>query len=146
MFKNLFNTFSSETLKNKDINIIVCEDDEITQVLLVKTLKNLGIKSVAFFETAEKLKDHIRNLKKIDKNTVIILDIKMPQDTIQGDELCKKLREEGINCSIIASTGLKTRSDSLQMFMDDGFSDILIKPYTRNELIEVLDRCSEDFK
>lgn len=139
MFKKIINNFlSNENLKNKDINIIICEDDELNQLLLIKTLKKLGITSITFFETAEKLREYIQNLKKIDKKTIIILDIKMPENTLQGDELCRILRKENINCSIIASTGLKTKTNSLQAYINDGFNDVLFKPYTRNELIEAL--------
>lgn len=139
MFKNLIRNISSrETLKSKDINVMICEDDEITQLLLVKMLKNIGVNSISFFDTAEKMKIHLDNFKKMDEKTILILDIKMPENTLQGDELCKILRNENIKCSIIASTGLKTRSYTTQSYIDDGFDDVLYKPYSKNDLIEVL--------
>jgi CheY-like chemotaxis protein len=139
MIKNLTKGFLfTESLKTKNINIIVCEDDNIAKMLLVKTLDKIGINSVTFFETADKLYEYIQNLKSIDKRTLIILDIKMPEDSMQGDELCKILRNENRNCKIIAATGLKTKTYNLQAYLNDGFNDVLFKPYTRNELIEVI--------
>ena len=128
----------TETLKNKNINIIVCEEDNVTKMLLVNTLDKIGINSVTFFETTDKLYEYIQNLKSIDKTTLIILDIRMPEDSMQGDELCKILRNENKNCKIIAATGLKTKAYNLQTYINDGFNDVLFKPYTRNELIEVI--------
>jgi len=138
MLKILTKGLYNNTLKNNDLNIIVCEDDDLTKMLLVKTFNKLGISSVTFFETADKLYEYIHNLKNIDNKVIIIMDIKMPENTLQGDELCKILRKEHINCKIIAATGLKTKTYNLQTYLEDGFNDVLFKPYTRNDLIEIL--------
>ena len=87
----------NEDIKNKDINIIICEDDQLTKTLLVKSLNNMGLNSITMFDTTNKLYDYTKKFKNIDKNTLIILDIKMPDNYMQGDELCKLLRKEKTN-------------------------------------------------
>lgn len=129
----------NEPIINKNIDIIICEDDEISRMMLIKSLSSMGIKSISFFETTNKLHDYIKNLKNINKDTLLILDIKMPKDCIQGDELCRILRKEKINARIIAATGMKTKTFDTSKYIDnDGFDDVLFKPYSKNELIEII--------
>ncbi len=71
---------------------------------------------------------------------IIILDVIIPG--INGLELCKKIRNEGIKTPILMLTSLDTVEDKIAGF-DCGADDYLVKPFSFKELlarIKALDR------
>jgi DNA-binding response OmpR family regulator len=74
------------------------------------------------------------------KFDIIILDVIIPG--INGFELCKKIRNEGIKTPIIMLTSLDSVENKIEGF-DCGADDYLIKPFNFKELlvrIKALDR------
>lgn len=63
---------------------------------------------------------------------LILLDIMLP--SMSGLEICKKLREEGVNTPVILLTSRSTESDKLLGF-DLGADDYVTKPFSIRELI-----------
>ncbi len=65
------------------------------------------------------------------KHDVIILDIVIPG--ISGFELCRHIRDKGIQTPVIMLTSLDTLDDKLEGF-DSGADDYLVKPFSFQEL------------
>ena len=63
---------------------------------------------------------------------IMILDIMLP--VISGLELCKKIREEGINTPVLMLTALGTIDDKVYG-LQQGADDYLVKPFHFKELI-----------
>lgn len=66
------------------------------------------------------------------KYDVIILDIIIPG--ISGFELCRKLRNSGIQTPVLILTSLSTIDDKLEGF-NSGADDYLVKPFSFQELM-----------
>lgn len=62
---------------------------------------------------------------------LIILDIMLPD--INGIDVCKKLRSDGIQTPILFLTALNT-SDNIALGLNSGADDYLVKPFKFNEL------------
>ncbi len=65
------------------------------------------------------------------KHDVIILDVVIPG--ISGFELCRNIREKGIQTPVMMLTSLDTLDDKLTGF-DSGADDYLVKPFSFQEL------------
>jgi DNA-binding response OmpR family regulator len=63
---------------------------------------------------------------------VIVLDVLLPGGT--GVDLCKRLREEGIQAPILFLTAMGTEDDRLRGFQSGG-DDYLVKPFSFRELV-----------
>ena len=63
---------------------------------------------------------------------LIILDVILPN--INGYELCKKIREKGIQVPVLMLTALGTTDDKITGF-DSGADDYLVKPFEFDELL-----------
>ncbi|MES2689015.1 MAG: response regulator transcription factor [Bacteroidota bacterium] len=63
---------------------------------------------------------------------VLILDLMIPY--MNGLELCKKLREEGIKTPILMLTALGTTDDKV-IGLDSGADDYMVKPFEFKELV-----------
>lgn len=63
---------------------------------------------------------------------VLILDLMIPY--MNGLELCKKLREEGIKTPILMLTALGTTDDKV-LGLDSGADDYMVKPFEFKELV-----------
>jgi DNA-binding response OmpR family regulator len=86
------------------------------------------------------------NLAKNQLFNAIVLDIMLPGK--DGMNICKELRESGINTPILMLTARDTLKDKLQGF-DVGTDDYLVKPFDLPELvarIQVLVRRSSNLK
>ena len=76
---------------------------------------------------------------------LIILDVVLPY--INGYELCKRIRENGLDVPILMLTALSATSDKVSGF-DAGADDYLVKPFEFEELlarINALSRRSSGF-
>jgi DNA-binding response OmpR family regulator len=121
------------------IKILLVEDDtKISSFVKLGLEKNDCTVEVAYDSAmGEKL-----GLKK--KFDVIVLDVIVPG--INGFELCKKLRNNGIKTPILMLTSLDSTEDKLEGF-DSGADDYLLKPFQFQELfarIKALDRRGKD--
>jgi CheY-like chemotaxis protein len=82
------------------------------------------------------------SLKVVDKvaefcPNIIVMDIGMPE--MNGYDLCRKLRDNGETCKIIAHTGWGGLSDKEKAFQP-GFNDLLVKPATFEDYKRILGR------
>lgn len=111
-------------------NVLVVEDNKINQMITRKILeKNKMICEVA--DNGEMAVNMVQN------NTydLILMDIHMPG--ISGIEATKLIREFDNKIPIIALTAV-TLNDNLNEFYDNGFDDIIPKPYKTEEFFTKL--------
>ncbi|ESP90554.1 response regulator transcription factor [Pseudoalteromonas luteoviolacea] len=108
------------------------------QVLLVEDSKNIAEVIFDYFEGSEVALDHAATgilgleLAKSNHYDCIVLDLMLPG--MNGLDICKSLRELGINTPVIMLTARDTDEDMLQGF-HHGADDYLVKPFNI-ELLE----------
>jgi DNA-binding response OmpR family regulator len=85
------------------------------------------------FETAE-ASDGVSALTLVRKTLfdIILLDVGLPD--IDGRELCRVMRREGVRCPIIMLTAAGTDADTV-LGLDSGANDYITKPFRLNILL-----------
>ncbi len=116
-----------------DKHILVVEDNKINQIITRKILEKNKIKcdvadngDIAISKTKENNFD------------LILMDIHMPG--ISGIEATKQIREFNKEIPIIALTAV-TLDDNLDEFYENGFNDIIPKPYKTEEFFTKLHKA-----
>ncbi len=133
---------TEKTIRNKpttpkasfeELKGIIIDDDKAMRSLIMELLQQLGIESQSF-SGFEKFK----NSKLKFEFDFILTDIQMPD--IDGFSVVENLKNGKINFyknqPIIAMTG--SREHSRKDYLIKGFSEMLSKPFTNQELIEAL--------
>ncbi len=64
---------------------------------------------------------------------IVLLDRRMPG--LSGDEVLATIREEGYDCRVVMVTAVDPDFDIIEM----GFDDYLVKPVSKDELLEMLE-------
>jgi signal transduction histidine kinase/CheY-like chemotaxis protein/HPt (histidine-containing phosphotransfer) domain-containing protein len=110
--------------------VLIVEDHPVNQKLFSMIMDKLGYPSIL-------ADDGIDGLEKAGVNPVslIFMDIQMPR--MNGYEATKTLRQQGFKQPIIAVTA-SALSDERERCMQVGFDDILVKPFKRPEIEEML--------
>lgn len=72
---------------------------------------------------------------------LILIDLLL-EHTREGYTIARDLRSQGFTQPIIAVTGLATAQDQSEC-VSAGFTDILTKPYTINQLADMIDQYSK---
>jgi len=115
--------------------ILLVEDDELN----AKTIKKFLDKKY-YVDSAETPKEAILMCNN-KKYYLVLMDINLKSD-MNGIELMKFLKENNINYKntpFIAQTAYAVNEDKMR-FMESGFSDFISKPYTRNSLLEIVEK------
>jgi PAS domain S-box-containing protein len=116
--------------------ILVMDDEDLVRNIAGKVLKYLGYE-VKFSKDGE---DAIEQFKKARKSErpfdAVILDLTIPGG-MGGKETIEKLREIDKGIKAIISTGYSD-DPIISNYRDHGFSGVVSKPYTTEELSEVL--------
>jgi signal transduction histidine kinase/CheY-like chemotaxis protein/HPt (histidine-containing phosphotransfer) domain-containing protein len=110
--------------------VLIVEDHPVNQKLFSMIMDKLGYPSVL-------ADDGLDGLEKAGINPVslVFMDIQMPR--MNGYEATKKLRQRGFKKPIIAVTA-SALSDERERCMKVGFDDILVKPFKRLEIEQIL--------
>ncbi|RKD97811.1 HalX domain-containing protein [Halopiger aswanensis] len=74
--------------------------------------------------------------KMADSVEVVLLDRRMPG--LSGDDVLERLREAGYDCRVVMVTAVDPDFDIIEM----GFDDYLVKPVSKDELLEMVDDVS----
>ncbi|WP_306060069.1 HalX domain-containing protein [Natronococcus wangiae] len=83
--------------------------------------------------TTETAYDGTEALEKMDAAVdVVLLDRRMPG--LSGDDVLEKVRAQGYGCRVIMVTAVDPDFDIIEM----GFDDYLVKPVSKNELLELV--------
>lgn len=117
----------------KGIKILVAEDHHVNREILVKFLKKFGA-------TIFQAENGMQALNLISKNPeiqMIFMDIQMP--VLNGTEATRILRQKKYTGIIIACTA-NNDSSTFEKYKDIGINDILVKPFKREKVLELLDK------
>ncbi|MEE0885416.1 MAG: response regulator [Treponema sp.] len=117
----------------KGIKILVAEDHPVNREILVQFLNKFG----ATIFQAENGMQSISAISKNPEIQMIFMDIQMP--TLSGTEATKILRQKKYAGIIIACTA-NNDSSTFEKYKDIGINDILIKPFKREKIFELLDK------
>ena len=123
---------------SNNMRFLIVDDDQYIARSLEEGLtllgKNYYAKSIHFKGDLQELMDQIS----AGEYDILILDIVMPK--INGLEITKKLRSDGFNIPIILMTGFSMPSRAVES-MRSGADDLLIKPFTFDDLILSINRA-----
>ena len=109
------------------MRILVVEDDASLMLGLVENLRFEGYEVTGAENGLEGLDIAVR-----EKPDLILLDVMLPGLT--GYEVCRRIREQGIQTSIIMLTARKEEFDKVLGF-DLGTDDYVTKPFSIKELL-----------
>jgi len=107
--------------------VLVVEDDEAIMLGLEENLKVAGYEVVSATDGNEALR---RGLE--DRPDLILLDIMLPG--ISGYEVCRNLRDQGVQAPVIMLTARQDEFDKLHGF-ESGADDYVTKPFSIDELL-----------
>jgi len=116
--------------KEREIKILLVEDNKINQVVTEKLLNSFNFKTVVVadgFKAVEMIKTQSFDL--------VLMDINMPK--INGFETTKLIRAMGIETPIIALTAFDKQEVEAQA-LESGMSGVLIKPFEKEDLYQVI--------
>jgi len=122
-------------LRNK--TILVVEDDELNFIYIDHILKLTQCK-VAWVKTGIDAIEYARSFPKPD---MILMDIQLPD--MKGEKAAAEIRVPDPDMPIIAQTASQI-SCQKETFIEAGCSDLLIKPFGVNELLEVIGKFLND--
>jgi response regulator RpfG family c-di-GMP phosphodiesterase len=114
-------------------HILVVDDEDAIRDLFTEWLSIAGHTCVAAATAAEAL-----SLAELDKTDVALLDLRMPGES--GVWLAQRLRESRADLAIIMATGAQS-FDAAREGMRLGVMDYLLKPFSRQELVDAVDRA-----
>lgn len=109
------------------MNIVIVEDQIDLNSLIAENLKKSGLRSESAHTGEEAL-----DLISPDVHDLIILDRGLPD--MEGLDLLKILREEGINIPVLVLTAKDELGDKVAG-LNSGADDYLVKPFEMDELI-----------
>jgi signal transduction histidine kinase len=117
-------------------HILVVDDVEDNRTLFTRYLGPSG----ALIELASNGREAIEKATQSDWD-VVLMDIQMP--VMDGLEATAELRRRGFTKPIIALTA-HARQENLDRFLAAGFSDTLVKPVTRSDLVNKITSFVEE--
>lgn len=118
---------------NKDIRILVVEDNKINQQVVLKILERLGYKA-DIADNGFLALEAVQN-KPYD---LVFMDMEMPEmDGVEATEKIKRLRDLPADPTIVAMTANATTEDKNRCFKA-GMQDFVSKPITLNSTQSVL--------
>ena len=118
------------TMVDKNIKILLADDEENIRILGAKLLRDAGYEVVLAADGEEAISKAIS-----EKPDLVITDIKMPQKT--GFEVCKALRSDPVlsHVPILILSALGDEFNKLTGF-EGGANDFITKPFRAEELKE----------
>lgn len=119
------------------MQILIVEDDEQIASSLKKNLLVEGHSALI----AGDGEDALKKISKIEF-TAILLDWRIPKLT--GIEVCKRIRENGINTPIILLTALSDISNKIEA-LNAGADDYITKPFSFDEVMARLNAVVRRF-
>jgi diguanylate cyclase (GGDEF)-like protein len=122
-------------MENKQVNILVVDDEEVMRNLLRDVLTDTGYK----VDTVSNGEEAIKKIGE-DKFPIVISDLKMPG--MGGLEMLRKVKAINSNTCVIMITAYPS-VESVTEAMHEGAYDYIIKPFNIEEINLVLRRAVE---
>ncbi len=114
--------------------------DELDTVLVVDDEERLADLFATWLEGAYEVRtayDGQSALDELDEHvSVVLLDRRMPG--LSGDEVLDQIRDGGYDCRVIMVTAVDPDFDIIEM----GFDDYLVKPISKDELLDIIEQVS----
>ena len=117
--------------------ILIVEDERRLSDAVVDVLKNAGYSADTAYDGTDGYEK-----ARTGKYDIIILDLMLPG--MDGIDICKQLKQEGVNTPIIMVTARAAISDRIEG-LDAGADDYLPKPFSPQELVARLRALSRRF-
>lgn len=111
------------------MRVLVLEDDKALSQALCSTLERAGYAADCLYDGNDGLSRIETHHKDYD---LLILDITLPG--LNGDAICKSIREQGIKIPILVLSGKSLIEDKVNL-LDLGADDYLSKPFSSEELL-----------
>ena len=125
------NSIDFEAIKYNNLKVLVVDDVKLNLKIADKLLKELGV----ICTTCESGNECLDLISK-EKFDYIFLDIMMPN--MSGEETLSKLKSiDGFNTPVIALTADEI-SGAKEKYLEAGFSNYIVKPFTKSDIINVL--------
>jgi CheY-like chemotaxis protein len=115
------------------LKILIAEDDEVSEMLLDKTIKIFG-KEILKAGTGVKAVEACKKNPDID---LVLMDIRMPE--MGGHEATRRIREFNNDVVIIAQTAYGLSGDR-EKAIEAGCNDYVAKPIKRDELMKLIQK------
>ncbi len=115
------------------LNILIAEDDEISERILRIKVKKLAGKLISAKDGLEAL-EMLRNNPDLD---LILMDMQMP--SLNGYEAVRQIRKFNTSVVIIAQTAYALSGD-VEKAIDAGCNDYLTKPIEKDQLMKLLQK------
>lgn len=116
-----------------DLTVLVAEDHPINQKLLKTFLTSFGC--TVF--TANNGREAVNQIAEHPEVELVFMDVQMPE--LNGVEATIEIRKTDYQGIIIACTANSDEAD-FQMYMSNGMNGILIKPFKKQSVKEMLDK------
>ena len=113
------------------LKVLVVDDNKVNRMVLAAFLKHHAIPCSEAASGAEALE-----LIRQQAFDVVLLDIQMPD--ISGLDVAQALHEEQKEAPILVAVTAHAFPEQRQEILAAGFSDLLIKPVSEDELLRVL--------
>src|SRR3989339_926214 len=124
---------------NKDLKILVVEDNEKIRKLLCNLLKNIGFQSIAEAENGKLAWDKLQAYS----YDLVLTDWQMP--VMDGMELLKLIRKDNFlkNLPVMMITASDSQEAIIEAakFKIDGY---IVKPFSVKTIVEKIDRAFEN--
>lgn len=123
----------SYTINNKNINVLIVEDDEISSIHLSILLSGF-VQNVTIVQNGIEAVDACKNETDIN---LVLMDIKMPK--MDGFEATRRIREFNKKVIIIAQTAYAFKEDK-QKALAAGCNAYISKPIKEDMLLEMINK------
>ncbi|MFM2370145.1 MAG: hypothetical protein RL619_2466, partial [Bacteroidota bacterium] len=126
----LINNIPVDLSSNKQLKVLLVEDNKINQIVTEKILKKNNY-------TCTLADDGYKAIKILEEDNfdIILMDINMP--LISGFETSRKIRSKGIETPIIALTAFD-KEEITEEAISAGMDDIIVKPFDSVELFKII--------
>ena len=128
------NRFYMRLLNLENKNVLIVEDDEMSFLYLNHLMQLTGcnvVRETSGVGALEQFRSHPRF-------DLILMDIKLPD--MDGTQVTREIRHLDRNVPIIAQTAGRSIFD-VDMGLEAGCSEVLTKPYSMEELFDMIGRC-----
>ncbi len=137
---NLSQTSENIDIVNlNDIKILVAEDEPDNFRLMEKLLKRTGVTVIWAHNGKEAVEYIINNPSQ--KISLVLMDIKMP--VMDGYKACEKIKKVNSKIPVIAVTAYAQAKDKNNI-LKRGFDNYISKPYSFEQLQELLSHCQTE--
>lgn len=121
----------------ENVRMLIAEDNKVNQLLVKNMLKKFGVQHLSLVESGQAAIDIVQK----ENFDMILMDIQMPgMDGYEATEQIQKiLKEKNISTPILACTADASEKEK-EKARNAGMIDYIVKPYTPDELYEVISK------